>query len=460
LKQLVRFCTAVILSVSTFAFTGCKEDTIINDNLGQIGVEVIPDTITVLSKTVVDDSIATSLTTIGTATLRIIHGAGVVDDPFFGHTTSGIYLQVLPEKTNYSFSANQAIIDSAFVVLPYAYFQWGDTANPLPQTFSVYRVTEDLKKDDVYYSKTTKTVDYANPVSNAVVIDPKKIKDSVKVLGKNQGPHLRIRLKDVFKDELVNVAANSADIASFLNSIKGLYVAPDSTKPGNLLTYFVLNEDGEYGRASVQFFYHDKNSTNEKISYFNFTSADCAHYNYITRNYSGYPINNYLNSTANSDSVVFLQNEPGAAIDLKFPYLKNLPIGPINKAEITITMVSLSSDLGATDKLFPPAAIFPIGIDAFGTAYTLLDRQPVTETAPASFVDGRLKTVTLPNGITVSRYTLNIPREVQKAIVNKTDALHLRINGTQSYPGAYRLIAGGKHSVYKISLNISYSKLQ
>ncbi len=460
MKQLVSFCAAVILSVSIFSITGCKEDTIIKDNLGQLGVEVVPDTITILSKTIIDDSLVTSLTTIGSATLRIIHGTGVVDDPFFGRTNSGIYFQVLPEKTNYSFSANEHTIDSAFVILPYARFQWGDTTNPLTQTYRVYRVTEDLKKDDVYYSKTTKSFDYANPVSEATVIDPKKLKDSVNILGANQAPHMRIKLKDAFKDELVAAAANSADIASFLSTIKGLYVAADSTQTGNILNYFVLNDEGEYLRASVQFFYHEKDSTNEKVSYFNFTNTDCAHYNYITRNYSGYPIDNYLKSTAASDSVVFLQNEPGAAIDLKFPYLKNLPVGPVNKAELIITIVSLTSDMGSTEKLFPPAAIFPVGIDAFGASYTLLDRQPITEVEPSLFLDGKLKTITLGNGITISRYILNIPREVQKAIVNKTDTLHLRINGTQAYPAAYRLIAGGKHSLYKVSLNISYSKLQ
>ena len=459
MKQLVRFCAAIIFFIGFLSITSCKEDTIIKDNLGQIGVEVI-DTATILSKTIVDDSIVTSLTTIGSATLRVIHGLGVVNDPFFGNTNAGIYFQVLPEKTNFVFSPNPYTVDSAFVILPFANFQWGDTLNPQTQSYSVFRVTEDLKRDETYYSKTVKAVDYNNPISVPTLVDLKKLKDSVTVLGTKVNPHLRIRLKDAFKDELVNTAANSADIAAFLNRIKGLYVAPtDSTQPGNLLSYFILNDQGQYSRASIQLFYHEQDST-EKVVHFNFTNSDCAHYNYITRNYSGFPINNYLTSTAISDSVVFLQNEPGAAIDLKFPYLKNLPIAPINKAELVITMVSLSSDMGATDKLFPPAALFPVGVDQYGASYTLLDRQPVTETAPANFVDGRLKMVTLANGITVSRYILNLPREIQKAIVNKTDTLHLRINGTQTYPGAYRLIAGGNHSLYKVSLNISYSKLQ
>lgn len=459
MKQLVRFCAAVALAVSALYFTSCKENIVIKDNLGQVGVEVVPDTITVLSKTVIDDSILTSLTTVSSITLRVIHGLGVVNDPFFGRTNEGVFFQVLPEKTNFVFSGNQYTVDSAFVILPYARFQWGDTANPQPQSFTVFRATEDLSKDESYYSKTVKAVDYANPVGVTTIVDLKKLKDSVNVLGNLTGPHLRIKLKDAFKDEMASAAANSADIAAFLSSIKGLYVAPsDSTQAGDLLSYFVLNDDGQYNRASVQFFYHEQDST-EKVAHFNFTNADCAHYNYITRNYTGFPVNDYLKSTAASDSVVFLQNEPGAAIDLKFPYLKNLPIGPVNKAEVVITMVSLSSDMGASDKLFPPAALFPVGVDANGASYTLLDRQPVTDVAPANFVDGRLKTVTI-NGITVSRYTLNIPREVQKAIVNKTDTLHLRINGTQTYPGAYRLIAGGKHSMYKVSLNISYSKLQ
>lgn len=60
----------------------------------------------------------------------------------------------------------------------------------------------------------------------------------------------------------------------------------------------------------------------------------------------------------------------------------------------------------------------------------------------------------------ITQYRINIPREVQRAIVNKTDTLHLRINGTTRLPGAYRLVLGGKGSAYQAALNITYSKLK
>src|SRR5690606_5434082 len=124
---------------------------------------------------------------------------------------------------------------------------------------------------------------------------------------------------------------------------------------------------------------------------------------------------------------VIMQNEPGAAIDLRFPDIKNLPQGLINKAELVITQVNLNGD--NTSKFFLPERIFPVGIDPTGLSYTVLDRQPVTEVNPLIFMDGALKSVTLPTGITVNQYKLNLPREVQRAIVNKTEELHLRING-------------------------------
>jgi hypothetical protein len=158
-----------------------------------------------------------------------------------------------------------------------------------------------------------------------------------------------------------------------------------------------------------------------------------------------------------------LQNEPGAAIDLRFPYLKNFADVNgrallVNRAQLVLTRVKLGNDAGS-DKFLPqPSRIYPVGVDANGAAYSVLDREPLTSATPLIFMDGSLQELNL-GGITISRYVINIPREIQRAITNKTEQLHLRINGTQTFAGAYRLTAGGNHSLYKVSLNITYSKL-
>lgn len=454
MKPLSRILLAALAVTGIATVQSCKEDTLVHGNLNTIKTNTLNDVGTLLATTVIDDSVVTSLNISG---LDIHHALGRATDPTCGTVNGMIYMQVLPEKTNYVFSANEFVIDSAFIVLPYSGFGWGDTnATAVPQKVTAYRVTEGMKKDDIYYTKTVKNVDKGSPISQTVTLHPNK-RDSVSVLGANRPPHLRLKLNDGFIQNMKDAAASASTAQDFIDNINGIYLEADTTNStANTLTYFRLNGSAEYQRASVQFFFHEKNSTETKTAFFNFTS-DCAHYNRMTRNYTGYPIASYIGNVSNPE-VVFLQNEPGTSIDLKFTNLKYLPTGIINRAEVVITQVSFAGDASA-GTFFPPERLYPIGVDAGGASYTVLDREPITDVAPLTFMDGKLKTVTLGTGITVNQYKLNLPREVQRAIVNKLDTLHLRINGTQSYPGAYRLIAGGNTGIYKIALNVTYSQL-
>ena len=455
MKPISRILLASLAIAGITTVQSCKEDTLVHGNLNTIKTNTLNDVGTVLATTIIDDSVVTSLNITG---LDIHHAIGKATDPTCGTVNGMVYMQVLPEKTNYVFSANAFTIDSAFIILPYSGFGWGDTtATSAPQQVTAYRVIEGMKDDEVYYSKTEKNVDRGSAISQTATLYPNKTRDSISVLGANRAPHLRLKLKDGFIQNMKDAASAASTAQDFLDNINGIYIEADTnSSSANTLTYFRLNGSAEYERASVQFFFHDNGSTETKTAFFNFTT-DCAHFNRITRKYTGFPIASYIGNTSNPE-VVFMQNEPGAAIDLKFTNLKNLPAGIINRAEIVITQVSFAGDASA-GTFFPPERIYPVGVDTAGNSYTVLDREPVTDVAPLTFMDGSRKTVTLGTGITVNQYKLNLPREVQRAIVNKLDTLHLRINGTQSYPGAYRMVAGGNTGTYKIALNVTYSQL-
>jgi hypothetical protein len=443
------------VSAAALFFASCKEDTVIKANLApsvdNVSTEPIPDTITILSKTFFEDTVVTSNES---SSQLVFHGLGKANDPFFGLTNAGIYLQVVPEKAYYRFPS---VIDSAFLILPYSGFSWGDTSATdagAKQVYNVYRVTDTMGRDTKYYSNSSKAYD-PNPVGTLAVDDVRKLKDSVFVLGRNRTPHLRIRLDGSFISAIVTDAATSGDNSAFLDKFRGLYIAPaDMSNSGKAISYFVINGANDYQRAAIQFFYFQDSVRN---AFFSFASNAAGHFNKITRTYNQ-EVKNILNSTAESDEVLLLQNTPGTAIDLKFPYLKNLPQGVINKAELVITKISYSTDPDAgANKFFEPARIFPRGVEPGGTVYDVLDTEG--NEASLNFVDGTRREITLPNGIKVTRYVINIPREVQRAIVNKLDVLHLRIYGVQRFFGAYRLTAGGKNSAYKVSLNIAYSKI-
>lgn len=454
--------------------TGCKEDTIIKANVTPssdfILSNPIGDTLTIYTKTVYDDSISVRY---NNSSYEIIKGLGTLNDPFFGRTNWSIFTQFIPTANNITI-ASPNTMDSAVLILPYANFSWGDTNNKTApsriESFSVYAVTEDMYKDSTYYTKTSFKYD-ATPIGEVLNADIYSLKtDSIKVAGSNRAPHLRIKLTNAFMQTLYNAANSTSDNATFLSQIKGFYIVARDTNNSTLRTipYFYLTGSADYQRAAIALYYNDPttnptfNPDNIQTIFFNFSANDCAHNNYITHNYSSAPINSYLQSTNQSDDRVFLQNEPGAAIDIRIPYIKYLPKGVINKAQLVITQVDYAGNpRKATDidTFSAPPRIYPVGVDASGGAYTIQDRYPTDNDGPLAFIDGNKNVAILADGTIITQYYINIPREVQKAILNQANELHLRINGTVTYPGAYRLMAGGKGNTYRVRLNISYTKI-
>lgn len=455
-----------LCSMGGLLLQGCKEDTIINGNLVPAGDEINTealDSATIYSKTFFDDTIATSLSISG---ISIIHALGNVSasaDPYSGNVNAGIYVQVVPPATSFTFPQSP---DSAVLVLPYARYSWGDTtAAAASQTFEVYEIADStLSKDSIYYSSTDKAIK-GTVIGTATISNAQTLDDSVSVNGANKAAHLRIRLSNDYLDRIKAEATSGsntfAGYSAFLKRFPGLYIAPKAGTVGSTLYYFRLDGTADYGRAGVLFYYTD--TAGVKSTSFFYTSDYAAHYNKIKRDREGNSVTPFYNSTANTDSIFIIHNEPGGAADIRFPFIKNLPKQPINKAELIITQAELPGDAGS-GKFTPPDRLFPVGVNTDGTSYTVLDRFPTTSTEPLLFIDGtrRKETLPLPDGRTVYRYVINIPREVQRAIVEGKDVLHLRLSGASGYPGAYRLIAGGNtysDPAYRVTLRIVYSKI-
>ncbi len=443
---------------------GCREETIVKSNLAPSSIHLVEmdgDDFTLRTRTRWVDSTLTSKAAFGENTGPVVHTAGAVNDPFFGNTVARLYFQVLPEKPEFQFSASSFVIDSAVVLLPYAGFSWGDTTASAPkQTYQVYRVIEDMEVGDLYYASTDKAIQ-AEPVGVATTVDLYRLrKDSVNILGENKAPHLRIPLRPAFVEELKNTAASSGENAYFLSQIKGLAVGVTDSNQGKTLPYFLLNGGQDYARAAIQFFYRENGGTETRIAYFHFAPADCAHFNQVRRHYNGHPAASYLASTASSDSVVLIQNPPGAALDLEIAGFSACEPGVVHQAQLTITQLILPTDPDH-QTFSPPARIFPTGIDADGKTYPILDVFPQGTEEGSNYVNGIAEMINF-GGIQLFTYKINLPREVQRMIAEKEDVLRLRIGGTPSYYGAFRMTAGGaghSNSNSKIQFQLSYSKL-
>jgi hypothetical protein len=453
--------------------SSCREDTIIKsnltpaiDNIHTFGIgpdfdNGKNDTITMLTSTVYQDSVLTSSRNTG---FPIFHALGFMEDPFAGKTNASIYAQFVPTAVKTDLTGT---LDSLVLVLPYAGFTWGDTTSTSTQTIKVFAINEAFSADSSYYSYSSRSTNSTAIGTATLVTGPSNqgtIQDSLTVGIKNpkkQVAHLRITLdKNWAKNTFIPLLKADSTYPDFTKAFPGLYLANTDTTgvSPKALPYFRLNGGSNvYGSAAILAYVDGNDSIPVQFPYIETYGA---HFNRIRRNRSGYAIESLLDTTK-VQQFVAMQNAPGTTIDLKLPYIQSLPKNVIiNKAEITFTIATAPGQTAEQDaRFFLPARLYPQGINSSGGQYTIADRYPVND-GTLNFIDGTSSTFTR-NGKIVTVYRLNIPREVQQAIVAGSSGLHLRIGGTVNFPAAYRLVAGSRDNTdptYRPTINIIYSK--
>lgn len=459
--------------------SGCRENTLIRSKVlpanDTVGLQTY--TLPCITHTYYDPYAITS-TDIGG--IPIYQGVGVYTDPFFGTMTGATYFNL---TTNDYFNVFTGLtVDSAILFLPYGGFTFGDSTNQsLTQTYQAFYLLDTLGDPNVvtYYANSTKPVDFSDPLSDPTTVNLYNLKDS---FGYNlvavNNPAMRMKLRwPALSKHLIpalNILATSSNpTQDFLNAFNGICVMPANTKQGTgAIPYFRLDgigDGGLYSQANVLIYYHDPAGwvagDTDLIEEYYFAPSICSHFNSITRSYSRYPVNNLLHSSAANDSVIVLQNQPGASLDVVIPGIKSLPVGVINNAQLQIHLLPAYN----ADTTLLPERMYPIGIAnanypsgvGAGGQYNLADRYPVTSLTPLAYMDGFYHPLTV-NGVSQRAYTINLPREVLNSIAAKNDTIHLHISGTQDYYGAFQMVAGGgtyADSNYRPKLIVVYSKL-
>ncbi len=428
---------------------------------------------TCVTHTYFDNDIFTSTNLSG---LEIYQAVGALTDSFFGTMTGATFFQITPPSPGFTFDTSYTI-DSVVLFLPYSGFTYGDTVDQsLKQSFQVFYLGDTLGYSSPYYPYTDKAIDYASPLSDPVEVNIYRLKDSISINGTNQTPGLRIKLKHSAALSKINAALSTAYNSSddktlaFISAFKGLCVKPSDPRVfTKAIPYFRLDPLGSsaYTQACIQVFHHGS-AADTTPRLFAFAQNDCAHYNSITKSYSRYPLNKLVNSTLANDSIIALQNKPGASIDIKIGgLLSKIPKGVvINKADIQISVLSNSAyhHFELPDQLYPVGignGTYPSSVSA-GIEYTIADRYPTSSTSPYYILDGNSHTLTY--GTTdITTYSIGVPREVIASIAAGNDTLHFHIHGTQVRYGAYRMLAGGGNNTdtrYKAKLIVVHSSLK
>jgi len=476
LKQSIKSALAIYFVGLSILISqpGCKEHTVISSGFapGINNVDILVDSFSILTKTKYYDSVITS-----NALQYIYMGAGIVQDPVIGKTNAGIYLQLIPGQIGLDYT--KVIVDSAFLILPYAGFTYGtNTDQNATESFSVYPITEAFSTANSYYGFDQLSIGNLYATGNVNIYH---LQDSVNVGGVYVNPHLRMKLTggstNPLVSDLVAASAVSSDYPTFTSKFPGIYIRATDTTSRNRSVgrpYFQLDGSTNYDEANVLLYVHSTTDTTTAQYTFYFSTQYCAHFNQVTHVYTPAAMA-YFQSTAISDPEVLLENGPGAVVDVKIGGMRSLlkpdPTTNITKAPI-ITQAKLVYTVSQPTTAFqPPASTYPYSVTVVNGADVLsevADRYPVASTSPLLFIDGAAKSLSSSDTM---QYTLNVPREMQlqltKALADPNnaslDTLHIRLNGSSDFWGAYRAILGGgnnSNARVKMKFNVVYSKLK
>lgn len=418
-----------------------------------------------ITRTYFDDTVTTGIY----ISPPVYQSVGAMSDPFFGTLSSSTHFQLLP--TDLSISIYDAsTIDSAVLVLPYSGFKYGDSVDNTEMSYQVFFMNDNLAPGTSYKSYETKNIDLVSPLSEPTTVNLYRLGDSVVVGGSKFHPGLRIKLNlKTLLSRLTpahKAASDGGDQNIFRDQFKGLCVrVADSRNVASSLPYFKLDGSGDYGGAGILVYYHKDTVPNEvKIERYFFSGENCGFFNNVKRNWSHSPVSKLINSPTGNDSIMAIQNLPGPCLDVMITGIKSLPSGVINKAELQLAILPWYEDkrFAPVNRLFPFSianGIHPAGVVA-GTKNAAID--VFSGSNPfGNMINGEVQTLRR-DGTDIKAYTVNIPREVMASWRAGNDTLHLRLEGTQLFVGAYRTVLGGGNHPnvnYRAKLFVVYSSL-
>jgi hypothetical protein len=412
---------AVFITI-VFSFTGCKEDPSL------LGRDILPPGDNMYVK--IDSSTFVSAYSVSgkhiVTTANTNYPIGCIKDSIFGYSTAGIVAQYIPTALA---PPNVVLsVDSIFLTLSIA-GSYGDTVTP--QTIRVYELTEQLRRDTVYYSDYDITGKYDLVELGSALFSPK---DSV----------IKIRLTR--EDYLGRfIALNDSvyeTIDNFVNVFKGFYIKTDdvSEKGG----FAIINSQVLSTRLDMYYNYGGTGSN----SYTMYFAASVAKFNVFSHDYNSYPVKNHLDVPGN-DSILFIEGLAGVSVRLKFPDLDTFLVGKkvaINKASLFIPVEN--SVFGTQNVNNFPVNLMLFMLEDNGD-YHYLDDYIISNGYFSGIYDASKKA-----------YIFNIGLHLQSYIARKSENRDLILVSYRSSDSPNRVVlngTGGKKS--KMKLMVTYTLL-
>ncbi|GAC1556825.1 MAG: hypothetical protein NVS3B13_19160 [Mucilaginibacter sp.] len=455
------------LLISLFILNSCK-------NQGTVGLGLnssaqlngtLVDTSTILTNTVLDDTVST--TNISKMPLAYFN------DPIFGLTEANIASNLnLPGSSAYTPPTGTIVIDSARLVLQYADGFYGDSTAS-SYTVNVFQLNEKYNNNTVYYN--TKQWNYNQNALLGSLTFNSRTHTAIKIFNIIPGkPDTLVRaaaqIRIPISTNFINAnlfSASSTTLGSnnlFQNIVKGLYITLDKSKTTGPGGVFMIKSD------TLAVYYRANNGTKIDTAIVKLpVSALSAQ---IKHTYSA-TIQTELNNTTSSRGAIYLEGLSGLRAKVSFPnlllnlrnnLLKRDSDIVLNRAELVVTPVA------GTDvqyKSVPKLTMYRL--DLAHQRMVVEDASPGDPRSGGAAVFGGYYSPVLKN------YHFIVTAYMQDLLSNKTvdygtyiapidtTSVNFGVASTPALlPTGARTVAGGgadKTSPYRIKLNVIYTKV-
>lgn len=450
-------------------------------------------------------------------TTRIVYSdyhvlGNINDDPLFGKTSTGIYLELKPGYFPYRFGVSTDTIDpgndprtgfdSAVLCLSVKSF-YGDSTKA--QRISVHQMdngTTNFKNDSAYYISYTPNT-FVGPSIGDLTVVPADLKNKLylNTSGKDSVTYqLRIKLSDFFLrntllSNLDTSIANGTLYRSdsiFKTIIKGFAVLSEDMPGSNGLFYTDLTDAAT--RLEVHYRKRTANKIDTTFSSFIFSYSSLgstsvsAHANNITRDSAGtspeYPNNQQAGA-------LYIQSTPGTFASLKIPALSTFGNRIIHRAEITVEQIpgnpvsdaiftvppflylDLKDTAGSSTQYKP--VYYDLNTSVFYNPDDASSVFPTSSGINFGYFGGYKRLKQDGFGNTIAYYNFNVSRYVQNVVTRNWHNYEMRLYApfllnyfTRSieFPASKLQLANGRvkigdgtNSNYRLRMRIVYSKI-
>ncbi|WP_317899976.1 DUF4270 family protein [Aurantibacillus circumpalustris] len=407
--RIIKLFSKIIFPVLVIFFVSCKKDHSV------LGVDVQPGVddlnaenirgLAVTAQTLPYDSVASYGDNI-----KFI---GSNNDPLFGRSDYGLYLNTNISVSNLNFGATSTLTSAEFVLAVNADEYAGNKDAAL--SYSIFALNDTINNRVPYYTNDTRHHDITpisiSATSWSVTGDGKRV--------------LRIKLDQNYAEKLFQDSVNLKNNEALQKTYKGYYIAASVQN----------NDEGVVFKADLDdvlsglFLHYKTTSSNDTIIDFRFSFSGLTAKRYNTVKYT--PIQEIKDQFADSTlgaSKLYLKGMGMTRVKLYIPFLKNHSDSfkiAVNRAEIVLSLDPSNTTLGTSIYYAPPKLLL-LSIDDSGRETYINDLNNSTN---YTRFDGTYNA-------TMNAYVFNIALEAQAIF-----------SGEKPNRGFYLVVANGDLSL-------------